>query len=275
MKNFIKKHSVPIYFIIAFTVSWGGIILVIGVEGFMGKTTVSEKLMPLIYVATLLGPSLAGILLIGFVHGKAGYQQLWSRILLGRLRFRWYLIALLTAPLLLTVILFALMSASSSFLPGIFASDNKASLIITGILAGIMVGIFEELGWTGFVVPQIRQRFDIFKTGLMVGLLWGLWHMPLFMASVRLSENLSPVLYLSVLLFSFLPAYRVLMVWVYNHTRSLLIVILMHASLTASILILPPLAATPVQIVTYDLIFAVALWLMVVVTALTNKGRLS
>jgi len=138
-----------------------------------------------------------------------------------------------------------------------------------------MVGIFEELGWTSFVVPQMRQRFSVLKTGLITGLLWGLWHMPLFMGSVRSSEEISPVIYLAILLFSFLPAFRILMVWIYDQTESLIIIMLMHASLTASILILPPNEATAAQIVTYDLIFAILLWLIVAIIAIGKKGKLS
>jgi membrane protease YdiL (CAAX protease family) len=275
MINFIKKYSALIYFIIAFAISWGGILIVTGIEGFMGKTTIPEKLMPFLYLTTLLGPSLAGVLLTGFVHGKEGFRKLFSRFLSWRAGVQWYLISLLTAPLLLFAILITLTSISSSYLPGIFGAEDKISVLTSGLIAGIMVGIFEELGWTGFVVPQIRKRFGVFNTGLIVGFLWGLWHMPLFIGTVRFCENIHPFLYLSVLLFSFLPAFRVLMVWVYDYTRSLLILMLMHASLTASILIFPPQEVTARQVVAYDLIFAVALWLIVAVVALANKGKLS
>jgi membrane protease YdiL (CAAX protease family) len=275
MRNFIKKYPIPIYFIIAFAISWGGILIVSGIDGFLGTTQVNEELMPLIYLATLLGPSLAGIISTGIVNGKEGFRKLYSRLLSWQIDFKWYLIALLIAPVLLIVILFALMSISSSYLPGIFGTDDKASLIISGIAAGIMVGIFEELGWTGFAVPQMSQRFGVLKTGLITGLLWGLWHMPLFMGSVRSTEEIPPVIYLAVLLFSFLPAFRVLMVWIYNQTGSLLIIMLMHASLTASILILPPLEVTAKQVITYDLIFAISLWLIVAIIAIGKKGNLS
>ena len=275
MKNFIKRYRILIYFFIAFAISWGGILIVTGIDGFLGKTQVNEGLMPLIYLATLLGPSLAGIISTGIVNGKEGFRQLYSRLLSWRIDFKWYLIALLIAPVLLIVVLFALMSVSSLYLPGIFGTEDKASLIISGIAAGIMVGIFEELGWTGFAVPQMRQRFGVLKTGLIIGLLWGLWHMPLFLGSVRSSEEIPPVIYLAVLLFSFLPAFRILMVWIYDQTGSLLIIMLMHASLTAGILIFPPDGATAAQIVTYDLIFAISLWLIVAIIAIAKKGKLA
>jgi membrane protease YdiL (CAAX protease family) len=271
IKAFIKKHPVLTYFALTFAISWGGILMVIGPGGILGTKEVSEGLMPFVYLATLLGPSLAGILLTGLVDGRAGFRELLSRLLRWRVGARWYAVALLTAPLLITATLFVLSLTSPVFLPQILTTDDKVSLLLTGIVMGLVVGFFEELGWTGFAVPRLRLRYGGLTTGLIVGLLWGAWHFPLFSGSVSSSGALPPALYLSVLLFSFLPAYRVLMVWVYDRTGSLLVVMLMHAPLAASQLILIPLAITGVQVVTYDLVFAAALWVFVAAVAVAQR----
>jgi len=268
---FIKRHPVLTYFALTFAISWGGILMVIGPGGILGTKEVSEGLMPFVYLATLLGPSLAGILLTGLVDGRAGFRELLSRLLRWRVGARWYAVALLTAPLLITATLFALSLTSPVFLPVIVTTDDKVSLLLTGIVMGLVVGFFEELGWTGFAVPRLRLRYGGLTTGLIVGLLWGAWHFPLFSGSVSSSGALPPALYLSVLLFSFLPAYRVLMVWVYDRTRSLLVAMLMHAPLAASQLILIPPAITGVQVVTYDLVFAAALWVFVAAVAVAQR----
>jgi hypothetical protein len=104
-------------------------------------------------------------------------------------------------------------------------------------------------------------------------LLWGAWHYPLFSGG-DLSGALPLALFLPVQLFSFLPAYRVLMVWVYDRTGSLLVAILMHSSLTASTLIFQPLVAG-MPAVTYDVVLAVTLWLLVAALAMANGRQLS
>jgi len=71
-----------------------------------------------------------------------------------------------------------------------------------------------------------------------------------------------------------LPAYRVLMVWVYDRTKSLLVAMLMHASLSSSTLILQPLA-TGMPYLTWNLVLAAALWVVVAVVAMANRGQLS
>jgi hypothetical protein len=78
-----------------------------------------------------------------------------------------------------------------------------------------------------------------------------------------------------VLLFSWLPAYRVLMVWVYERTASPLVVMLMHAPLAAIQLILLPPAISAVGLVTFDLVFAAALWIVVAAVVVVNRGQLS
>jgi len=272
IQAFIKKHPVITYCALTFAISWGGILMLIGPGGILGTKEVSEVQLPFVYVATLAGPSMAGILLTGFVHGRAGFRDLLSRLLKWRVGIRWYAVGLLTAPLLFAAVLLVLSLLNPEYLPGIFISDNQASLMLSGIVVGLLVGIFEELGWTGFVVPGLRLHYGILTTGLLMGSLWGMWHFPLFSGSANAAGGLPPALDLSVRLFSFLPAFRVLMVWVYERTESLLLAMLMHVSLTASLLILPPQAPTATQIVTYDLIFAASLWFIVAAVAVA-KGR--
>jgi uncharacterized protein len=90
------------------------------------------------------------------------------------------------------------------------------------------------------------------------------------------SGALPLALLLPVQMFAWLPPYRVLMVWVYDRTgESLLLAMLMHASLSASMLILQPLAIAGVPLLTYILVFGAAMWVVVGVVAVANGGHLS
>ncbi len=267
---FIKRHSVTIYYALVFAISWSCVLIVVGPGGILGKDAV--------YLAgpsSLAGPSIAGILLIVLVYGRAGLRDFLSRLFRWRVGAHWYAAALLTAPLLMTAILFALSFTSPVFLPAIVTAGDKASLLLSGIVAGLVVGFFEELGWTGFATPELRRRYGILSTGLVMGLLWGAWHLPLFLGSTSSAGALPPALFLAVLLFSFLPPYRMLMVWVYDRTQSLLVVMLMHAPLAAGQFILVPLALSGVPLVIYDLVFAASLWVVVAVVFVTKGGHLS
>lgn len=273
---FIKRHPVLTYFALTFTISWGGILIVIGPGGIPGTTAQIEKLFPIALMTLLVGPSVAGILLTGLIYGREGFREFLSRLLKWRVSVRWYVVALLATPFLVTVTLLVLSLSSPAFLPSVFTTDDKASLLLSGIAVGLMGGLLEELGWTGFAVPKLRLRYGVLTTGLIVGFLWGAWHfLVTFWASGDSSGALSLPLLLPPLLFYavLLPVYRVLMVWVYDRTESLLVAILMHASLTAStVFILQPQATA---LVTYYLVLAAVLWIFVAVVAVAKGGKLS
>ena len=280
IRVFIQRHPALTYFALAFAISWGGVLLIIGGPGGIpGTPEQFRTLVPLMGLAMLAGPSVAGIVLTGLVCGRRGYRQLLSRLLKTRVGARWYAAALLTAPLLmLTAAPLALSLLFPEFLPRIFTSDDKAAILLFGIAMGLAAGFFEELGWTGFAVPRLRLRHGVFTTGLIVGVLWGAWHILLNLWSSGTSSGaLSVTLFLHSFLFSVgvLPAFRVLMVWVYERTGgSLLVAMLMHASLTTGNIILVPLA-TGVALMTWSLVLAAALWIVVAAVAVVNGGHLA
>jgi membrane protease YdiL (CAAX protease family) len=133
---------------------------------------------------------------------------------------------------------------------------------------GLGAGFFEELGWTGFAVPGLRRRYGVLATGLIVGVLWAAWHVLVVVWGIGNSAGAVPLaVFIPLDLLSVLPAYRVLMVCVYDHTRSLAVAMLMHASLTTSLLILGPLNVSGVQILTFELALAASLWIVLAAAA--------
>jgi membrane protease YdiL (CAAX protease family) len=265
IRDFIKMHPLPIYFTLAFAISWGAILISVGPDGIPAT---ADQIVVLV-MAMLLGPSVAGILLTGLASGREGFRELVSRLLNWRVSARWYAVALLTAPLSTAGVLLALSLFSPRFLPAIFTSDDKATLLLMWIVGGLMVGFFEELGWTGFAIPRMRMKYGVFTTGLVVGLLWGAWHFLVNWENDTFSGAL-PLALLLARLFSWLPAYRVLMVWVYDRTESLLVAMLMHVSLVASTGIIDPVLAGG-TLLTFLLVKAAALWVIVAAVPLAQR----
>jgi membrane protease YdiL (CAAX protease family) len=286
IKAFIKSHPLLSFYTLAFAITWGLFVLAVGPDG-IPATKEEFTTLPLgAILAVLVGPSVSGIVLTGLVHGRAGFRDLFIRMRRWRVGARWYAVALLTAPLVFTAVLVPLWLISPVFRLGIFASDAKVSFVIMNIVVALIVGIFEELGWTGFAVPTLlRLRYSVLATGLLVGVLWGAWHL-LFndiWASVAISGGLQPALFAVVWGLTFLagqlPAYRVLMVWVYERTGSLFLAILMHASYAASTFIINPLAGpgamSGASLLVYSLASAAATWVVVGVLAVATRGHLS
>jgi hypothetical protein len=269
IKALIKRHPVLTYYILVFAISWGGILIVVGPGGYPGTSEQVERLSLPVLLALFAGPSVSGLVMTGLVHGRAGLRDLRSR-LFRRVGIRWYAVALLFAPLLVTVVLLVLLLFSPEFVPGIAATSDKVFLLLFGIGWGLIGGgLLEETGWTGFAVPELRRRYSAFTTGLIVGILWGIWHILVsFWMSGTASGDLSLAIFLPAMVFYMvsLPAYRVLLVWVYDRTGNLLVVMLMHAVFSTSRIILNPPALALVPGLHYDLALAIALWVVVAVT---------
>jgi membrane protease YdiL (CAAX protease family) len=280
--RYISKHAVPAYFALTFAISWGGVILAIGGSGgAAGTSPGSDPRFVYAVLAMLGGPSIAGILLTFLADRKDGLRQFVSRAFTWRVGARWYAFALLTAPLLWLATSFALSLGSAEFLPGVFTSPDMFGRVRVGLAVALGAGIFEELGWTGFAIPQLRRRHGVFFTGLLVGVLWGAWHLLTnVLWSSRVSAGdlaLSLFLPASVIgmLVGYLAAFRVLMVWIYDRTGSLLVAMLMHVSLTASVLILDPEQMTGTALLTYSFALAAAVWTVVALVTVWNRGHLA
>jgi membrane protease YdiL (CAAX protease family) len=144
-----------------------------------------------------------------------------------------------------------------------------------GLVVGLTAGFFEELGWTGFVIPRLKLRYGVLGTGLIVGLLWSAWHLLVVIWGIGDRAGTIPLgLFVLVDGLAGLPAFRVLMVWVYDRTESLLIGMLMHFSITASVLILTP-ETSGVSLLAYSLVFASAVWAVIATVAVANSRHLS
>jgi len=286
MKNLIIKYPLATYYIITFLISWGGLILLIGGPGRITSQPTNAPFLPL-YLITVAGPIISGVLLTGLYHGKKGYRDLFSRLLKWRIPVKWYAIALLIAPLTVFAALFVLSLFSPVFMPGIFDSGinpvasafglpegNKIILVLFVFVLGLFNGFVEELGWTGFVTPRQILNQHLLKAGITLGIMWGLWHLlSNYLGSAEGAGTVPLLLYIPVMLFSFLPPFRILMIWVYRHTGSLLIAVLMHASLDMFWMLSMPVAITGKERVIWYALWAVVLWSMVTIISITSNRK--
>jgi membrane protease YdiL (CAAX protease family) len=270
--RFARQHPVMTYFALTFSISWGGLLLVIGPSGIRGimEQTTRNSLFWSLYVVTVAGPSAAGILSSIFVYGKRGLRNIVAGLLRWRVGARWYAVALLVAPLSVFPTLFVLSVFSPAFIPGILTAGDQVSLVLFAVAVGLVNPWIEELGWTGFAVPELGKRYGILANGLIVGIMWGAWH---FLSNLwgASSVTIPLALFMPAMLFSFLPPFRVLMVWVYDRTRSLLVAVIMHGSLNAFWLIATPTAITAANLVTWYIAWAAVLWVISGIVVLRRK----
>ncbi|MEE4312129.1 MAG: type II CAAX endopeptidase family protein [candidate division KSB1 bacterium] len=259
-----NKNRLLLFFTLVFVISWGAIYILAGPSGF----PINEDQAMIMGIAILLGPTLASIIVTA-LSGRSGFQSLFSHLFKWRVSLRWYATALLIAPLSTAVTVGFLSLFTSEFQPNILMSSDKIGLLISAIFAGLIVGIFEELGWTGFAVPRLFKNHSILGTGAIVGIIWGAWHFPLFWEANSFTTSLPLILLLARLL-SWLPPYRILMVWIYKNTESLFVTIVMHASLVATLMVLDPVN-NGANLVIFILARAILLW--TIASVMIVRGR--
>ncbi|WP_307433432.1 CPBP family intramembrane glutamic endopeptidase [Pseudarthrobacter defluvii] len=137
------------------------------------------------------------LVLTRFPDGKAGLRGL------GASLCRWRVV-----PPVMAATAAAVAAIFPPYSGGVPTADEVLILLLAGIAVGLMVGMLEELGWTGFALPRLRRRHGVVSTGSTMALLWGAWHYPMFADSTDPSGAMPAALIVAVFLFAWLPAYR-------------------------------------------------------------------
>jgi membrane protease YdiL (CAAX protease family) len=206
----LKWHPLLTYFVLVYVLAWA----------FWVPLTLIH---PHSNVLDALGdsmPSLLGILLTALFSGKSGLSELFGRLGRVRVPLRWYAAVLLLLPVLwlIAVGIPTLLGLATITTPG------AGFIVFTG-----GAGIAEELGWRGFALPRLQARRSAWTASLLLGVLWGLWHLPW---RIALGLPLTTTGFLQFIFFYplMLTAWSVLMTWVYNNTKgSLFLMVLFHA----------------------------------------------
>lgn len=197
----------------------------------------------------LLGPMVAGILFTYLTEDKAGRKDYWARIVaFRRIPLRWYLVIFLLMPAL--NVLAALIDRG---LGGVGATWGEATRqILTDPFSLVMLFVFaalapfvEELGWRGYILDKLQQKRSALGAALLLGVVWSIWHLPLFFVAGTYQQGLGVgTMEFWLFLFGIVPL-TVLFSWVYNNAgRVTLAAILLHSmvNFTGEIIAITPRA---------------------------------
>jgi membrane protease YdiL (CAAX protease family) len=208
IKSLVMRHPLVTYFILAYALTW--------------------VLAPLLTISLLLGvvgllmPAVAAIVVTALTEGKPGVTTLLQRLKLWRVGLRWYVVAL-GLPVLLSAAVVAL-----SILLGAPAQVEFSPVsLLTMIVFVLVVG--EEIGWRGYALPKLLQNHSAVTASLILGVLWGGWHLPTFFIA---GSPQASIPFVAFLLFT--TGASVLFTWLHLHTGgSLLIATLFHGAINS------------------------------------------
>jgi membrane protease YdiL (CAAX protease family) len=242
LSHIMRRYPLFFYFLLAFGFSWAYELTV-----YRALFTPSLSLRGvLLDLGFTLGPTLAAFLITAITQGRAGIVQLLRRYVLWRVGLRWYLLVLLGVPALLLISVLPLPGALSAFrLPAL--SFWPTYLLIYLLFLVFEGPLGEEPGWRGFALPRLQRRAGPLVGTLLLGALWGLWHLPLFFIpgtdwyalSVVGTGLIGHLVPLGVFVIWTI-ALAITITWVFNNTRgSLLLAMLLHASINVAFFVLP------------------------------------
>lgn len=218
----MKKYPVAWFYILAFGISWLGMI-----SAVLASRGIAPFYRPYFLVLSIfyaIGPALAAVIVSQVVQGKTGVQNLLKGLVRWRVGLVWYMVAVLSPVVLLTV---AQVVTKLLSLPVTIAMPqvNLSPYLLFGFGVNFFANTCEEIGWRGFALPHLQKRYNALLATLIVGTLWGLWHFPLIFLAGPMSEY--PFLwFISIVTDAFMYT------WIYNSTKgSILLVVLFHGSL--------------------------------------------
>lgn len=202
----IRRYPLTAFFVLAYALTWWVYPLLL--------------VSPLLGLAGLFGPALAAIVVVAVTEGRSGLKGLLGRVVRWRVGARWYAVALGLPAVL------ALAAAGLHLLLGAPTPVGLGRLsILEPIIFVLIVG--EELGWRGYALPRLLATRSALAAGLVLGLLWSMWHLPTFFLPGTPQYGLPVPAF--VLLTT---AYSVLFTWLYLRTGgSVLITTLFHGAI--------------------------------------------
>jgi uncharacterized protein len=218
----MRKYPVTWFYILAFGISWLGMI-----SAVLASRGIAPFYRPYFLVLSIffaIGPALAAVIVSQVAHGKTGVRDLLKGLTRWRVGVVWYIVAVLSPVLLLTVaqVVTKLLGLTVTIpVPQV----NLSPYVIFGFGVNFLGNTCEEIGWRGFALPRLQKRHNALIATLIVGTLWALWHLPLIFLAGPMSEY--PFLwFISIVTDAFMYT------WIYNSTKgSILLVALFHGSL--------------------------------------------
>lgn len=227
----LRRHPLISFFVLANVMSWLAWIPYIlsqnglGIWDYRFPDVLGTSQLLGVLPGAYLGPIASALLITAVADGRAGLRRWVGRMWRWRVRWHWYAITLLGVPA-------AMLATGYAFSGGQVSAPSLmvvAAYIPGLVLQMVTTGLAEEPGWRDFALPRLQRRFGPLAGSMMLGPLWALWHLPLFLTEwggFPDADWTRPVSFAA-----FCIAFNIVMTWVFNRTgESLPLSMLLHVS---------------------------------------------
>jgi membrane protease YdiL (CAAX protease family) len=216
----LKRHPVVAFFALTYAVSWLAVIPQFAFDRRFGWISGLGSFCP----------ALMALFMTGILEGRAGIEKLLAQLFRWRVGIQWYAAALFGSLLLtMLAVLFSNLVGGLAKLRDIgrvlTMLPNHALILAIIFLYQVAILWGEELGWRGFAQPRLQTSHNALVASVVIGVLWGVWHLPMFWVPDTLQHGISIPFYVAATV-----GYSVLFAWIYNSTGSVLLATLVHSA---------------------------------------------
>lgn len=245
------SSRLALFFVITFALTW-----VMFLPFILRVLRWGSDEAQLLQALGIAAPTMTAFVLTALATGRDGVRRLWRQGTRWRVGARWYVFVLALPAIAVGAAL--AVAALGGHAPPVSLS---VEVVVAAVVVGLLAGLFEEFGWSGFAFPALQARYGALWAGVAMGVAVALWHLPFFFVPGTTQASTSFLIFLLGLI----PA-RFLFGWLYIGTGgSVLLTILFHASGNAWSEILPvgPGAA--------DTVGTVVFWVAAVAVLLVTR----
>ncbi|MCI0350625.1 MAG: CPBP family intramembrane metalloprotease [Acidobacteriales bacterium] len=208
----MRKHPLILFLVLVYPLSWYGWVL--------NLAGVSERggLNP-------LGPLVAALIVTALIERWAGVKRLLASIVRWRVSIGWYAVAFLL-PIAIASLAAGIVWLLGAARPSPTQVAAWREIPDRFIFVFLFIGLGEEPGWRGFLLPRLQGRWTPLKASALLWVAWAIWHAPLF--GTEFTPARIPPWMLGLL------CGTIVHTWLYNRTRgSVLLQMIFHSSLNA------------------------------------------
>jgi membrane protease YdiL (CAAX protease family) len=232
----IRRHQLSVFLV-------GSVVLGSLVTGALMRIPSSALILPLIALPISYIPAVLAVLLLRADENAGDRETFRRRLTTWRLRPRWYLLGLTVVPLA-----YLAGVALATVWGGLFPLHPERFVLLPLFL---ITNLGEEIGWRGYALPRLQQRFSPLVASLILGAFWAAFHW------VALAQNPSQAFFYVAAGSVSLIAMSVVMTWFFNHTGSVILMVLLHAMYDVVSIGVVPLADTTMPLLAFALSAAV------------------
>jgi uncharacterized protein len=214
-----EARNLILYFLIAFLPAFVVVLVAAGILDFPSNPGPGLKIL---FVVAQFSPLIAALVVTATTEGKAGLKALWKRFWNRGLSIKWLLVILLFNPMVRLIANLISRAVGGEHYP--FLEPNFLSLL----LLGIIIGIQEEVGWRGYVLPRFQARWGALTSSIILGAIWAPYHIGNWLIGERTDSFLEFSLWIILI--------SIFTTWIFNNTNgSILAAVLFHAVVTNGI----------------------------------------